>query len=77
MKYCTKMGLCMWRSLYNGRASCVSMEHCLLAVAPENDAQQLKAEIAALASEIERRTRDEVSISPSMVVEKLRQLSAV
>ncbi len=77
MKYCTKMGLCAWRSLLNGRASCVSMEPCELAVAPENDAQQLQAKIAALANEIECRTRDQVSISPSMVVERLRQLSAV
>lgn len=48
MKYCTKMGLCAWRSLLNGRASCVSTEPCELAVAPENDAQQLKAEILPL-----------------------------
>jgi hypothetical protein len=41
------------------------------------DTQQLKAEIAALANEIERRTKDQVSISPSMVVDRLRQLSAV
>ena len=39
--------------------------------------QQLQAKIAALANEIECRTRDQVSISPSMVVERLRQLSAV
>jgi hypothetical protein len=39
--------------------------------------QQLKAEIAALANEIECRTRDQVSISPSMVVERLRQLLTV
>jgi len=37
----------------------------------------MEAKIAALANEIECRTRDQVSISPSMVVERLRQLSAV
>ena len=45
--------------------------------AVDNSTQQLQAKIAALANEIECRTRDDVSISPSMVVERLRQLSAM
>jgi len=78
MKYCTKMGLCAWRSLLNGRASCVSTEPCELAVAPENDAQQLQAKIRAAIKEMERyhHTLD-FGNGYRAFVEKMRELSAV
>jgi hypothetical protein len=73
MKYCTKMGLCMWRSLYNGRASCVSTEPCELAVAPENDAQQLQAKVAALADGLEVAFNEHDIESFACLCIKLRQ----